>query len=615
GFAFWNPVTWIWGSLFTYNAFSLTAEVLFYIYLGGVTTYYLGRYFKFSFTISILIASMYMCSGFFADSLQYINFLTAAAFLPFLLMCFLALQTNPNFRSSFLCAIAGYLIAASGHPAIPVATLYFLLAIFILILAYKLNYPGWKRLVFYNFIALFLFVLFFLPAIYSYVQVLPYYHIPLETADNKIASFSFSSFISLVFPFSTASITPFFQNDLAMRNVYFSIAGILAVIIAFKSRSKMVKALLVTALFMVVLSLGGDIKTNFYSSFPLLRTIRTNGEFRVFALLCLTVVAGFGLDQLLKKEFFPTTWQWLLKALVVIALIGIGYAICFGNILSILKNILDLPIPEKAKYIYGHSSFSFYLLISAAITLFFSTALVFIKKTTSNWFAIIILGDLIINSIIFLPVTGVGQVTVGEIQKMYDQNPKGFPIPPLKSLNDMESYNDRMSGLLGDKSFYDKEIGIKDLTTYPSYFKSTDAYLNSSIIEKVQLQPFVFLLSDLNDRAEKRDITINDFSPNKINLTLRSNHPDTLIFLQNYFPLWTARINDREVKIQKKLISFMAVPVEVGINKVEFQYKDHFLWLLMAISLCSFSACLIRIFVIRTELREKRRSVFFRFIK
>ncbi|MEO8962573.1 MAG: YfhO family protein, partial [Ginsengibacter sp.] len=365
----------------------------------------------------------------------------------------------------------------------------------------------------------------------------------------------------------------------------------------------------------VVLSLGGDVKTNFYSSFPLLRTIRTNGEFRVFALLCLTVVAGFGLDHLLKKEFFPTTWQCLLKAIAVIALIGIGYAICFGNIFSILRNISDLSIPGKVKYIYGHSSFSFYLVISAAITLFFSAALLFIKRTKSNWFAIIILTDLIINSIIFLPVTGVGQVTVREIQKMYDQNPKGFPIPPLKSLNEMESYNDRISGLLGHKSFYSKEIGIKDLTTYPSYFKSTKTYLKSLIKQKVQLQPFLFLLSDLNDRGEKGDITISDFSPNKINLTLRCSNPDTLIFLQNYFPFWNARVNDKDVKIQKKLISFMAIPVEVGNNKVEFQYKDHFLWLLMAISLCSFSACLIRIYVIRTELHKKRRSVFLRFIK
>lgn len=601
GFSFWNPITWIWGSFFTYNAFSLTAEVLFYIYLAGITMYYVGRYFKFSFTISILIASMYMCSGFFADSLQYINFLTAAAFLPFLLLRFLALQTNPDFKTAFLCAVAGYLVAASGHPAIPVATLYFLLVFFILIIAYKFNYPDWKRLIGYNLLACFLFVLFFLPAIYSYWQVLPYYHIPLEAADNKIASFSFSSFISLVFPFSTGSITSFFQNDLAMRNMYFSIAGILAVIIAFKSRSKMVNVLLITALFMIMLSLGGNIKANFYYNFPLLKNIRTNGEFRVFALLCLTVVSGFGLDHLLKKDFFSTKWQWLLKATSFLALLAIGYAIFFGNFFSILKNITDLSISERVKYISDHSSFSFYLLISASITLFFSIALLFIKKTKSNWFAIIILADLIINSIIFLPVAGVGKTTVREIQKMYDQNPKGFPIPPLKPLNEAETYNDRIRGLIGDKSFYDKEIGIKDLTTYPSYFKSTITYLNSPIKEKVQLHPFLFLLSDLNDSGKKEDITIVDFSPNKINLTIRCTHPDTLIFLQNYYPSWNAKVNEVDVEIQKKLISFMAVPVEEGNNYVKFQYKDHFLWLLMAIALCSFAACLIRIFIIRTE--------------
>jgi hypothetical protein len=432
------------------------------------------------------------------------------------------------------------------------------------------------------------------------LKVLPYYHFP-EAEEYKIAGFSFLSFISLVFPFSTASATSFFQNDIAMRNIYFSIAGILAVFIALKSHLKMVNVLLIAATFMIILSLGGNIKANFYINLPLLKNIRTNGEFRIFTVLCLTLVCGFGLDHLLKKDFFLSRWQWLLKIILLLALIAIVYSISSAHFFSIFKNNLDSSIIGKIRYVSAHSAFSFHLLISALLALFFSIALLFIKKTKSNWFPIIILADLIINSIIFLPVTGVGRITVTAIQKMYDQNPKGFPIPPLKPINETETYNDKITGLLGDKSFYSKEVGIKGLTTYPSYFKSTNAYLNSLIKQKVQAHPFLFLLSNLNNSGKKEDITITGFSPNKINLTLYCSEPDTLIFLQNYFPFWHASVNNVDKEIQKKLISFMAVPIKLGNNEIKFQYKDQVLWLLMTVSLCSFSICLIKLFHNRRE--------------
>jgi hypothetical protein len=65
GFAFFNPITWFFAGIIGYNAYSLTVEVLVYIYLAGVSMYRLGRHLRFTITTAIAISAMYMCSGFF----------------------------------------------------------------------------------------------------------------------------------------------------------------------------------------------------------------------------------------------------------------------------------------------------------------------------------------------------------------------------------------------------------------------------------------------------------------------------------------------------------------------------------------------------------------------
>jgi hypothetical protein len=45
GFAFWNPITWVF-ALIGYSAYTLTVEVLCYIYIAGICMFALCRYLK-----------------------------------------------------------------------------------------------------------------------------------------------------------------------------------------------------------------------------------------------------------------------------------------------------------------------------------------------------------------------------------------------------------------------------------------------------------------------------------------------------------------------------------------------------------------------------------------
>jgi hypothetical protein len=186
------------------------------------------------------------------------------------------------------------------------------------------------------------------------------------------------------------------------------------------------------------------------------------------------------------------------------------------------------------------------------------------------------LADLAINSIVCLPVTGVGWVTLPEIQKIYNSNPAGIPIPPLVPVRTINTLDPKTTGLVGDMSYYNKKIGTTKLTDYPSYFKSTALYFQDAAKDSVLNMPYLFLKTSLKGSNDAK-ITVNKFSPTSIRLFVAAKSEDSLVFLQNNYPYWRAFINKREVPVSTAFRTFMSVPIQQGNNEVEFVYDDKYL--------------------------------------
>ena len=51
GFAFWNPITWLFAAI-GYSAYTLTIEVLLYIYLAGIFMFRLGKWLRLSLPVA-----------------------------------------------------------------------------------------------------------------------------------------------------------------------------------------------------------------------------------------------------------------------------------------------------------------------------------------------------------------------------------------------------------------------------------------------------------------------------------------------------------------------------------------------------------------------------------
>ena len=223
GFAYYNPITWVFGVI-GYNAYFFTIEVLIYIYISGLSMFTLCKSLFKSSSIALSCGAMFMCSGFFIGNLQHINFLTGAALLPLVVHFFIKLFQNPLLKNCLSFTLASFLLIACGHPAIPIGTFYFLFILLAGLMLYKpIQFGRLKSFLLFTSTAFLLLILLFLPAIYALYSVYPYYGFThQEISKNPGSYFNFKSIISIFLPFFSNAKEINWNNNISMRNIYFS---------------------------------------------------------------------------------------------------------------------------------------------------------------------------------------------------------------------------------------------------------------------------------------------------------------------------------------------------------------------------------------------------------
>ena len=599
GCPFYNPIVWVF-AFFGYSAYTLTLQVLLYLYIAGITMFYLGRYLNFSFYIAVAVAAMYMCSGFFVGALQHISYVASASFLPLLLLYFLRVINLPNFRNSFLLAVAAYFVCTGGHPAIPTATCFYLLFIFIVYGLYTRLFFSTQFFIVAKYLSLSvcMVALFLAPMIYSYANIFAEYkrYATQMYGTSIYASFALPNLISLIFPFSTASHAAIFTHDMSFRNLYFSIPGFVAVFYGISVKNKLSISLLIAALIMLFLSLGYPYRIYVYDRLPLLQFVRTNGHFRVFSILSFCCIAGFGLIKI--QQHVPRLLQSFKK--IHLLLLAAFFAVLVGILFFEREDLYRFYVAfqsagtfsEKMKTFFASLSMPVALVINIAVALIVCSLVVFQKRFSAKHIFFIIAVDLIINIICYLPVTGVGSVTLKQIQAVYNTSPQGIPIPSFIPLNKIDTLPAKVTGLTGDLTYYNKQIGTTKLTDYPSYFSSTYNYFNSADTTIVNKEPYLFFKNEIGSSVHKNKVSVLNFSPNSILLRIDAQQNDTIVYLQNFYKYWHAEINDKAVPVSVAYHAFMALPVTKGISNITFYYEDNMVWYLMVISGLSFTVLL-----------------------
>ena len=123
----WNPIVWLFSFIGRYDITLFHYENLLYIFLAGVGMYKLTNRLVVHSHTALLIAVSYMLSGFMLSG-QLINWLAAAAFLPFVIHYYLQTLRITSFSNAAKTGIALFFLLTAGYPSFFIITGYILLA-------------------------------------------------------------------------------------------------------------------------------------------------------------------------------------------------------------------------------------------------------------------------------------------------------------------------------------------------------------------------------------------------------------------------------------------------------------------------------------------------------
>ena len=310
----------------------------------------------------------------------------------------------------------------------------------------------------------------------------------------------------------------------------------------------------------------------------------------MFTILSLCIAAGYNLNYFLENppsKKLSNRLKIISISLLSILSLFMLFVLIKKPVFTHLKGQTDLPFGiSYIKWVLTNLSFPDCLFISLAIATTFITAFyILLRKKLYHLIPFLIIIDVALNLIVYIPITGVGQKSVSYIQAIYNRSPKGIPVPTLTPVEKLDSISTDESNLVGDWSYYNKQIGSLKITDYPSYFLSLETYFNSNYPSFINKKPFVFT------KQEGSKISIEKFSPQNIEINCTSKVEDTLYLLQNNYKYWKATVDGNRQPISTAFYSFMAIAIPKGESKIVFLYQDWGLLLSFIISfiiLCSY---------------------------
>jgi hypothetical protein len=605
---YWSPLTWLIAGTAGYNAYTFTIEVMIYIFIGGIGMYKLCRYFNIQNKVRFIAAIAYMCCGYNVGHLQHFNWVSGAAFLPWCIWGYLFLQQDFSIKNILLSAVLFYLFISSAHPGITIGAFYFFIAVSLFVFFkradQKKNSVRIKKFVFAN--SLLLIVLLVLSAgmLIGYLDIIPHF-----TRGSKVvleqslqSPTTPQSWISAMLPLSSTKNNDFFATDISMRNIYFSLTLFLFFISSLFLNNSWQKFFLFTGIGFLLLSSGGIFKTFAYKFIPLTGYVRLNGEFIIFSLLCFIILATIQLNKFIieHKDFKGRIkWIYYFFEITIFASIVFGLYKTIHNqqgFLYSLKNIMSQNgLSIKLKVLIDAITFYDTLWLQGIIQLILLWGIKFcLREKRWDLLVRIMCADMIIATLLNLPFTGVGQASVAQVQNVLNKSSKGIPIPALQPVCKNDTISLYEKGLIGDWSFYNKQIGVAREVPYPVRLNNTRKYFdniqNNSSLD-LSNNNFLFTTGTNNSTP-----SITSFTGNEIAFTINSADTGMVVFQQSFYPHWFYNNGKEKKEIQKYATNFIAVPLVKGENKIEIIFEPTKVKTGMFISLVMF--CIIVILLL-----------------
>jgi hypothetical protein len=595
---FWSPLTWLIAGIPGYNAYTFTTEILLYILIGGIGMYKLTRHFNLQYNVRFIAAIAYMCCGYNTGHLQHFNWLGGAAFLPWSLWGFLLLQQKLSIKNILQSALLFYLLISSAHPGLTIGAIYFFIALSVFLFFRNDDHTSAsariKQFTITNGLLLVILIILGAGMIIGYLDILPWFSRGDEVSLNQGLKnpTTVQSWISALMPLSTVKNDGFFATDISMRNIYFSILLLLFLFVSIQN-NRWQKFFLFTGLAFLLLSAGGIFKTFAWKFIPLISYVRLDGEFIIFSLLCFIIAAAIGLNSFITEQrAFKGRLKWIYYFLEILlfACIAIGLYKTISSKEGFLYSFKSITggsgLSQKLKALVDALTFYDTLWLQGIVQLLVLWGIKFcLRERRWNLLLRIVIAEVIIATLLNLPFTGVGKASTKEVQLVLNKSPKGIPIPALHPIINNDTTSTGEKGLVGDWSFYNKQIGVAKEVPYPIRLKNTIAYF-----ELIRLAPGATYLNENYLFTENSSLpTITEFSGNNIKFKISVNSDsDRIVYQQAFYPHWYYNNGKEKKEVVNSFFGFMDAPLIKGENNVEFSFEPTKVKAGMIISLAAF---------------------------
>jgi len=601
----WNPVVWLFSCIGRYDLTLFHFENLLYIFLGGIGMYILTWRLTRHGKTALLTAVSYMLSGFMLSG-QLINWLAAAAFIPFVFHYFTLLLKNHSYKTAIQTAVSLYLLFTAGYPSFFIVTLYMMGLLFLLSGFRK---PELKKKFLSTGLLVLVFSLLSMPAFLSYLELMPYYQRGqgILYQDAIINSFEWIHLRSFLFPSAIHAADVQTFTDTSFRNVYIGLLP-LALLFCFPPKAgKRTILLIAGAGFALLFSLGDvtPVRKFCFEYLPLMNTFRHPAQLRLFLMLALLLLAAPGLKELMESsgdEKKRNRFRYALGGLAILIIVILTLAM--PQSFYSLKRFTEYPsVTVFIKDWVNYTTLSYTLLINGIIQLLFIAAF-FIWGIRGNLrvFSLLWISNLFIMAQLLLPVSFVSSHPTKEANRFLHQQPTGFPVTYCDSslaYNSSTSLNyyDNLSLL----TFYNKKPGISQITNSPSFLTSAEAFiLNTSAYSYVSARPVVYLADSLingnqfqnrhySDSCEyalvekggnigicsnNKTARLTGLSANQVIVETIADQPSFLILTQHFHKNWAVAVDGQPASIIKANISFMGVQLPSGKHTVHFRFTS-----------------------------------------
>lgn len=424
---------------------------------------------------------------------------------------------------------------------------------------------------------------------------------------------------------SQENVNSFFlkYNDQYQIHFYWETAfyfGLLTFIFAFFSiiksyKDKLTLFLLIVSIFSLLYSFGSNFFLHkIFYNLPLFDTFRNPGRILFYLSLSFSLLAGFGLDKLSKKDFklilipfgFALFIMFFAKADFFFSNENLPQEI-LSSILSSINLSLGILIAGLILVIlYNFINFKKeYLIISLSLLTFIDLYIVgsdfnqnpnnpkdkyTLNSELKNLFKINPPEDLFrVNMRMYSPsymAMNRSQGMIDKIMLVEGYNPLLLkrPVPRL-------SDKERIHDILNVKY----EIGIDKKINQPRFYERFDRFNHlwaTNEIKIINEDKILEEISKTDDNfreitwlEEKPDIKlnsdslefkykINDYSNNEIILNTNSNTNSMMVLSEIFYPSWKAYIDGEETKIYRADFALRAIELPKGNHEIKFKYES-----------------------------------------